>query len=57
MELINKELSKSKEDFISHFKEKYNNPYPPAWILVEILPLGVVTRIYENLKSNQLKKR
>ena len=49
-------MKSSKEDFILHFKGKYNEAYPPAWMLVEILPLGVVTRIYENIKSNQLKK-
>lgn len=37
--LIDKELKNSKEEFILHFKEKYSNTYPPAWILVEILPL------------------
>ncbi len=40
-----------------HFKEKYSNDYPPAWMLVEILPLGVVTRIYENLADNALRKK
>ena len=56
MTLVDKEMKSSKEDFILHFKGKYNEAYPPAWMLVEILPLGVVTRIYENIKSNQLKK-
>ncbi len=55
--LIDKELKNSKEEFILHFKEKYSNTYPPAWILVEILPFGVVTRIYENLSSNALRKK
>ena len=31
--------------------------YPPAWMLVEILPLGVITRIFENLRDNALKKK
>ncbi|MGM9841015.1 MAG: Abi family protein, partial [Candidatus Limisoma sp.] len=57
MDLVDKELRNSKEEFIIHFKEKYSNPYPPAWILVEILPLGVVTRIYENLADNSLRKK
>lgn len=57
MALIDKEMKSSKEEFILHFKEKYNNAYPPAWILVEILPLGVVTRIYENLADNALRKK
>ena len=57
MALVDKELRNSKEEFILHFKEKYNNAYPPSWMLVEILPLGVITRIYENIKFNQLKKK
>ena len=57
MILIEKELKGSKEEFIKHFKEKYSNDYPPAWMLVEILPLGIVTRIYENIASNTLRKK
>ena len=57
LELIDKELKSSREDFIQHFKNKYSNPYPPAWMLVEILPLGVVTRIYDNLADNALRKK
>ena len=57
MALVDKELKSSKEDFIKHFKEKYTNDYPPAWMLVEILPLGVVTRIYENIADNALRKK
>ena len=57
MALVGKELKSSKEEFILHFKEKYSNAYPPAWILVEILPFGVVTRIYENLADNALRKK
>ena len=57
MSLIDKELNSSKEEFIKHFKEKYSNDYPPAWMLVEILPLGVVTRIYENIANNALRKK
>lgn len=57
MELIDSEYSKSKEDFITHFRAKYSNPYPPAWVLIEILPFGVVTRIFDNLVDFKIKKR
>ena len=57
MLLVDKELKSSKEDFIKHFKEKYSNNNPPAWMLVEILPLGVVTRIFENIANNALRKK
>jgi abortive infection bacteriophage resistance protein len=57
MDLIDHEIGKSHEDFIVHFKKTYSNTYPPAWILSEILPLGVLTNLFMNLKSPQVKKR
>lgn len=55
--LIDHELKHTKEEFISHFKHKYNNPYPPAWMLVEILPIGVLNHIYGNISNNKLRKQ
>lgn len=57
MDVIDSELRHSKEDFIVHFKSKYNDPYPPAWMLAEILPMGVLNHIYSNLADNQLRKK
>ncbi|MBR4637476.1 MAG: Abi family protein [Bacteroidales bacterium] len=56
MELIESELNHSREDFIVHFKQKYIESYPPAWILSEILPLGVISSLYSNIKDIRLKK-
>ena len=56
-QLIDTELAKSREEFIEHFRTTYSEPYPPAWMLAEILPLGVLTKIYENIKSNQIRKK
>ena len=55
--LIDKEYNRSKEDFIKHFKETYSNNYPPVWELSEILPLGILTRIYDNIKSCNIQKK
>lgn len=55
--LIDKELQNTREDFINHFNHVYDNPYPPSWMISEIIPLGVLTRIYENIASNQLRKK
>ena len=55
--LIDDELNHSKEEFITHFKDTYSDPYPPAWMLSEILPLGVITNIYSNIKNKKIKKR
>ena len=57
MSLIDNELRHTREDFIVHFRETYSDTYPPAWILSEILPFGVMTNIYSNIKNKKIKKR
>lgn len=54
---ISKEYSKSKEEFIIHYKQTYSNPYPPSWILGELLTIGNVNAIYRNIKQNRIRKR
>lgn len=54
--LIDEELRRSREDFISHFQQAYSDNYPPAWILSEILPFGVMTKIFSNIKNKRIKK-
>ena len=57
LHLIEEELSHTKEDFINHFKGTYTNRYPPSLMLTEILPFGVITNIYSNIKDKKIKKR
>ena len=57
MSLVDTEINRSREDFINHFKRTYSDPYPPAWILAEVLPFGVMTNIYSNIKVQRIKKR
>jgi abortive infection bacteriophage resistance protein len=57
LKLIDSEMHKSREDFIVHFKHTYSNAYPPAWMLAEILPFGVITNIFSNIKSAGVKKQ
>jgi len=54
--LIQTELDRTKEEFISHFQDNYTNPYPPAWMLTEIIPLGVLYNVFNNLKNMNVKK-
>ena len=56
MDLIDAELHRSREDFIVHFKQAYSDTYPPAWILAEVLPFGVITNIFSNIKVVRIKK-
>jgi abortive infection bacteriophage resistance protein len=55
--IIRSEIDKTKEDFIIHFQNQYDNPYPPAWMITEIVPLGVLCSTYNNLKSKSLQKK
>ena len=57
MSLIDKELQTSREDFITHFKQTYEDHYPPSWMIAEIIPLGTLTRIYDNIASNRIRKK
>lgn len=57
MRTISKDYSKSTEEFILHFKRTYSEPYPPSWILGELLTIGNVNAIYRNIKQNRIRKR
>lgn len=55
--LIQSEYDRSKEEFVIHFKNKYSDTFPPAWMIAEILPLGNLSHIYMNLRSSRAKKK
>jgi abortive infection bacteriophage resistance protein len=57
LSLIRSELDRTKEDFIVHFRNSYIEPYPPAWMISEITPLGVLCGVYNNIKSAGIKKK
>ena len=57
MEVVNKEYHGSKEDFIEHFKHTYSDSYPPAWMILEILPFGNMAHVYMNLSDPGPKKK
>lgn len=47
MAMLSEEYERSTEDFIEHFKRTYTEPFPPAWILGELLPMGSVNMYYK----------
>ncbi len=57
MDMIDSELHHSHEEFIDHFKATYSDPYPPAWMLIEIMPLGGAYNVYSNIRNKMIKKR
>ena len=38
-------------------KNSYCDPYPPSWILGELLTMGNVNMVYRNLKADKIRKR
>lgn len=57
LSLISKEVRRSHEEFITDFRTNHTDPYPPVWMLAEILPFGYKTNILCNLKDKKLKKK
>jgi abortive infection bacteriophage resistance protein len=53
---INKEFIRSDEEFIRAFKNKYIEPLPPSWIILEIASFGSLSRLYQNLSPSREKR-
>jgi abortive infection bacteriophage resistance protein len=52
IEDIREEINRSNEDFIKHYNHKYGNPVlPPAWMTLEVLSFGTLSRIFACLDS------
>lgn len=43
------EYSRSDEDFIQAFKNKYSDPMPPSWMMLEVSSFGSLSSLYSNL--------
>lgn len=57
MYTLQKEVGRSSEVFIKHYRKKYKNPLnPPVWMCLEVASMGLLSKIYENLKMNSEKK-
>jgi len=53
---LDDELGRSREAFVTHFRGQYNMSRPPIWAACEIMSFGLLSRFYENLKSNRDRK-
>lgn len=58
MKDIKSEINRSNEDFIKHYFSKYDNPeLPPAWMTLEVLSLGTLSRMYDLLQKSHEKTK
>ncbi len=54
---IAREIEKSKETFVQHYKSNYATPYlPPIWATVETLSFGSLSRWIQKTKDEKIKK-
>ena len=54
---IYQEVSRSKEDFIKEYYNKYSEPdIPPVWKTLEVVSFGLLSRIFCNLSDKKLKR-
>lgn len=55
---VSKELNKSKEVYISHYKKKYTSPpLPPIWAMVESLSFGSLSHWVKLTKETTVKSK
>lgn len=53
---LQKEVNRSNETFIKHYREKYNDPSePPSWMSLEVSSIGLLSKIFSNLKEASCK--
>lgn len=54
---LNEEIDRSDETFIKHYKTKYTQPtQPPSWMTLEVASMGLLSKLYQNLKDSPEKK-
>lgn len=49
-------VQRSDEVFIKHYRDTYDEDLPPAWISVEVMSLGLLSRFYSNLRAFHVRK-
>lgn len=58
LDSLQKEINRSDETFIEHYKKKYTQPAdPPCWMSLEVTSIGLLSLLFQNLKSCPEKKR
>ena len=54
---LERELSRSKDDFIQEHYDKYGREdFPPAWKLLDLTSFGTLTKLYFNFADRRVKK-
>ncbi|MDR8020503.1 Abi family protein [Nesterenkonia aerolata] len=46
----------SPEKFVAAFRSKYGDKYPPIWMATELMSFGLLSKWYDNLREDSLRK-
>lgn len=57
MRHIMQELERSDNEAVLNFRKKYKNDFPPSWVAFEALSMGTLTRIYEGMNDDTMRRR
>lgn len=55
-EHLHAEVTRSREIFVKHHINKYQEPLPPLWVVCEVMSLGLLSRWYYSQKDSISKK-
>ena len=50
------EYSRSDEEFVQAFKNKYSDPMPPSWMMLEVSSFGTLSSLYSYLQPTRYKR-
>ncbi|MGF1452689.1 MAG: Abi family protein, partial [Opitutales bacterium] len=53
---LDRELERSKEVFVKHYRQQYGMARPPIWAAAEVMSFGLLSRFYANLAVSSLRK-
>ncbi|RLA43744.1 MAG: Abi family protein [Gammaproteobacteria bacterium] len=57
IEELRTQIVRSDETYIAHFRKKYDEDFPPAWVSCEIMSLGLISRFYSNLRAYGVRRK
>lgn len=58
LKTLDKEIKRSTETFIKHYRRKYTQPKrPAAWMSLEVTSMGLLSKIFENLAISPEKNK
>lgn len=51
IKMLEQKIEESSELFLHHYTSKYNEKFPPAWMVFELLSFGMLSRLFQNLNE------